>query len=484
MVQRIDLTGRVFRMLKENNLMIEELQHPTPNQDEQPGKWMLEHDIPSVWSNHNVNIDVNDQPDGKGFPILRPIKRIADEEYPDGGREFRFPHYWEMKTQQIKELIKEQGTDALAWYRPFHMDLQEKWGITILDQGIWYVARKLAEKMYSKPPYTANEIQQCRNLALDFLYHHEMFHFKVELAATMMELINPNEPIYAPYWSPQDYREWFASDVKSHPMGKAPLEEALANSYAWDKVYSEYEKDERKVVKKAIREFIKTQPDGYNHGLRLCVGGPSWKAAMNELINKLLNATDEDDLFSPHRTLLSQLFFTGGKGKEDWIDEYYAGIVPCRILNTGFAEGRFSSSTEEMDFGIWCVSSKFYGKFKNFEGHIQETFESICQEYSNLTLGKGIKDPRAYDNFRKNRQIASSAGKFDKGRKTKQNIFYFRFVAQNYRAYHEMNRSDEEVLILTHRKRGNKLKKKYKNYLHGSNRSGIIQHEIDCKNKS
>ena len=190
--------------------------------------------------------------------MLGPIKRVWEEE--NAEKVFRFPTDGELGVKQIKQLIEKRGTDALAWYRPFHMDPQEKWGITIIDRGIWHMARKLAKEMYSEP-YTANQIQLCRNIALDFLYHHEMFHFKVELAATMMELNNLSEPIYARYWNPQEHEEWFGSEVKSHPSGsvKAPLEEALANSYAWEKVYSEYKGTERKIVKNAIKKFIKNQ---------------------------------------------------------------------------------------------------------------------------------------------------------------------------------------------------------------------------------
>ena len=180
MVQRIDLTGEVFHMLKENNLMIEESQHSNTNQNGRHEEWMLRKnlDVPIEWSNDIVN--VSDQPDGKGYPILGPIGQVLDEE--ERKHVFRFPTNSEMGALQIEELIKAHGTDALAWYRPFHMDPQESWGITILDQGIWYLARKLATELYGeRDDYTAEQISNCRDIAKDFLYHHEMFHFKVEL---------------------------------------------------------------------------------------------------------------------------------------------------------------------------------------------------------------------------------------------------------------------------------------------------------------
>ena len=79
MVQRIGLTGRVFRMLKENNLMIEELQHSITNQNRRYEEWMLRKnlDVPIEWSNDIVNI--SDQPYAPGYPILGPIEEIKEE---------------------------------------------------------------------------------------------------------------------------------------------------------------------------------------------------------------------------------------------------------------------------------------------------------------------------------------------------------------------------------------------------------------------
>jgi len=484
MVQRIDLTdGRVFRILKNNNLMIEESQHSITNQSRRRHEeWMFHNDIPDEWSNDNVRVDVRvaDQPYERGYPILAPIERIEDEEHPDGV--FRFPHNWEMRTQQIEKSIEKQGTDALAWYRPFHMAPQEKWGITILDQGIWYVARKLAEEMYSEP-YDENQIQLCRNIAKNFLYHHEMFHFKVELAATMVELIN-SRPIYAQYWSPQEHREWFGSEVKSHGLGKAPLEEALANSYAWDKIYSEYEEDDRKVVKNAIKEFIKTQPDGYNHGFRLTVGGENWKEAMSELINKLLNATDEDDLFSPHRTLLSHLFFNGGQGKEDCIEEYYEGIVPCIIIDTGFARGLFSKSgrRETPSLGAFCMTKRCAKEYEGAPRGIQlDLITAVTQDWleSEGTFSLQSKQRRQY-------KAVSKGAKWNSNPKR---VREFRLFSDNnqdsWRAYEEKyHPTDERILRKMHRKAAkNKQSNEIKKLKKGIDPDKIGPHNIQCNYK-
>lgn len=445
MVQRIDLTGRVFRMLKESNLMIEESQHSNIDQNGRHEEWMLRKnlDVPIEWSNDIVN--VSDQHYAPGYPILGPIERIEDEEHSEGI--FRFPTEEELNTQQIDQLIENQGTDALAWYRPFHMGPQEKWGITILDRGIWYVARKLAGEMYSEP-YDENQIQLCRNIAKNFLYHHEMFHFKVELAATMMELIEPSEPIYAQYWIPQNHREWFRSEVKSHPLVKAPLEEALANSYALHKVCSEFE-DVRKEVKKAMVSFIKTQPDGYKNAWRLSVGGNNWIAAINELINKLIDSTD--DHFSPRKILASHLLFDELR-KEDWLEEYYEAIVPCRILDTGIARGLFSSSGQRdtpRPLGIFCMTNRCAKEYENApRGIQQDLITAVTQDWVASANGFSLET--------RNRREYKPVSKWEKWQKPVR-VREFRLFSDNnqdsWRIYEEKyGPTEERILRKMHKK--------------------------------
>jgi hypothetical protein len=269
--------------------------------------------------------------------------------------------------------------------------------------------------------------------------------------------------------------------VKSNRQARAPLEEALANSYALHKVCSEITGREQSKVKNAIMQFMEMQPDGYKHAEKFPYNGKKWKRGMNELLDKILNQEDSRE-WAPWRIIATHVLFDGVDGNDDWLEEYYAGQVPCKILNTGFAQGRFSESTKvDGDFGIWCVSSKFHGKFKNLERDTQKFFRQICREYSDLTNGKGIKGD--YKNFRLNSNFTTEAKRLFRSRGTKKDVFYFRFYEKKYRAYHEINSDDEEVLILTEKKKGQKLHAKTERYLHKKQRSGILKHEDNCKNK-
>jgi len=445
MVQRIDLTGRVFNMLKENNLMIEESQHSMSYQGpSRHEEWMLRKnlDVPIYWSNDIDNI--SDQPYAPGYPILGPVQDILEETEHGMKHVFRFPKEGELNTRQIDQLIENQGTDALAWYRPFHMDPQEKWGITILDRGIWYVARKIAEGMYSAPYDEEDIIMRCRDIAKDFLYHHEMFHFKVELASTVMEKINPYKPLYAHYWRPQHNGEWFGSEVKSNRQVKAPLEEALANSYALHKVCSEITGKERTKVKNALKQFMKMQPDGYRHAYIFPYNGKRWKTAMYELIDKIENQ-EGSETWNPQRLIASHVLFDGIDGTDDWIEAHYERVVPCRILDTGFAQGRFSAP--DWDFGIWCMSKDFRKGWKGYNGKEKKKFQEICIQFMRCTNDRGLKDKNGYKKFCEEH---GESAKYLGTSKWGTHFHYFRFFGKQHRVYHETAASGEEVLLNTH----------------------------------
>jgi len=475
MVQRINLTGETFHMLKKNNLMIEESQHSITNQNRRHEEWMLNRDVPDEWSNYIVN--VSDQHYAQGYPTLGPIQEIREEGAPEGV--FRFPTEGELNTQQIDQLIENQGTDALAWYRPFHMAPQEKWGITILDRGIWYVARKLAAELYSAPYGDEDAIMHCRDIAKDFLYYHEIFHFKVELVATVMEKINPNEALYAGYWKPQTNREWFGSEVKSNRQAKAPLEEALANSYALHKVCSEISgRERRSKVKKAIKQFMKMQPEGYRHAEKFPYNGKKWEGAMNELLDKLLNQEDSHE-WDPRRILASHVLFDGLDGKDDWIEGYYEGVVPCRIIDTGFAQGRFSAP--DWDFGIWCLSKDFRKVWKqDYNGKEKRKFQELCVQFMRCTNGRGLKDKRGYEQFCDEH---GASAKYLGTSKWGTHFHYLRFFGKKYRVYHETATSGEEVLLNTHIGGEKTFQKQLIRALEKTTPRpvNIVKHENNCK---
>ena len=415
--------SELIQYIKENEFHLE---RPPQSVNRKPRyeEWMFSNnEVPPFWSNTIVNVE---QPFSNGPPFLSPISPIFDEESHEG--RYRFPNDHEFDSHIIRNGVnKISGTDALAWYRPFHMESFEKWGITILDQGIWYIARYLADEMFNVHP-TEDEMSDCVDIATDFLYYHELFHFKVELATTMAEL-NSSTPFYREYWF-----NGFNSESETI-RGKSPLEEALANSFARNKALEEVPTKNRPQVRKALDSFIKSQPDGYKdaHSVR---GKKTFRLGVEELICKLVNIPNP--LFDTNKLILEHVFFDGIHGKEDWLD-HYVSQVPCRIIKTGFAQGLFSASVEDLFLSEFCATKTFRSDYKNIkQKHVKKDFQKSMYEWE-PKLGRFRTTGRDLKPFR--------------GLKGKRNVREFRVRGkESWRVYFEKFENGEKLLLKMHLK--------------------------------
>ena len=156
----------------------------------------------------------------------------------------------------LDERISEgDGMDALAWYRSFHWYDPHNWGIYITDRGLYYLAKKIFFNLnqvndLGKPYNMLDLLQQAFNL----LYLHEYFHFITDISATVLELGSRSSyPFYI------NYSKSVYTKYKSSP--NEPLEEALANAFAYSKFpYRCYPKSD---IRKSIRSSMDKQPNGY-----------------------------------------------------------------------------------------------------------------------------------------------------------------------------------------------------------------------------
>jgi len=147
----------------------------------------------------------------------------------------------------IWENIEQGGTEAIAFYMPFHYDHQPlPWGIYFYRNRVEALAHKIMSS-HSAP------FRNAMNSLIRLVTHHELFHFSVELFATNIERIT-NSAIYCPY----------SHYVYNHPSTDAchPVEEALANTSAFFNFMKEgwfdYVFDEQ-----WVRQFLSRQPNGY-----------------------------------------------------------------------------------------------------------------------------------------------------------------------------------------------------------------------------
>ncbi len=423
--------SELIQYIKENEFHLERPPQSV-NRKTRYEEWMFSNnEVPPFWSNTIVNVE---QPFSNGPPFLSPIAPIFDEESHEG--KYRFPKDHEFDSHIIRNGVnKISGTDALAWYRPFHMEPFEKWGITILDQGIWYIARYLADEMFNVHP-TEDEMSDCVDIATDFLYYHELFHFKVELATTMAEL-NSNNPFYKRYW----HDSVFNSESEML-RGHAPLEEALANAYARNRTLANLSTTQKSKVRIVLDRFMKLQPDGYKHAYRVIGVKSSFKKGVLELIGKIIN--QRESTFDLNRTIIEHVFFDGPYGQDDWLD-HYESRVPCRILNTGFASGRFA--IKDFDFGIWCLTKDFNKGWKGFNKQEKKKFQAVCQLYAKCTNGEGLKNSQGYKKFQE--EYGGNA-KYLSQSDWGTTFHYFRFFGKQYRVYHETSPDGREVLLSAH----------------------------------
>ncbi len=97
----------------------------------------------------------------------------------------------------IEATHKEDGIEALAWYRSYHFLLSQRWGIKILEEGVFYTARCLQDGHPSQvlPKFDSLDYLQ---LAFNILQLHEYFHFMADVACTILELAQ-RKPLFCQY---------------------------------------------------------------------------------------------------------------------------------------------------------------------------------------------------------------------------------------------------------------------------------------------
>jgi hypothetical protein len=128
----------------------------------------------------------------------------------------------------VRALVWEKlPAEAMAFYRPFHFPPFDQWGIylligPLLNYHYNLLAQNRQLKMFSS--------ETLMHLILFEIFNHEFFHHLVESTATTLELLlatqGPPQPVYL------RHRQQQAQNTFRHPH--APLEEALANAYAYN----------------------------------------------------------------------------------------------------------------------------------------------------------------------------------------------------------------------------------------------------------
>ena len=134
----------------------------------------------------------------------------------------------QIENSNVRKLdFKRLPADAMAFYRPFHYPPFDQWGIYLMIEPLLSYHDHL-NKIASKTRLFSSEALM--HLVLFEIFHHEFFHHLTESAATTIEIIcaamGNLKPIYL------DYKE--RQHRQQIDFLHSPLEEALANAYAWN----------------------------------------------------------------------------------------------------------------------------------------------------------------------------------------------------------------------------------------------------------
>ena len=155
--------------------------------------------------------------------------------------------------RSIERGVSEEGIDFLAWYHSFHWDPPEKWGIYMLDKGVYYLAKVIFSNVMqrsrrNRPFNMVDFLKQSYKLLL----YHEFFHFITDMAATTMEALTAFQ---IPYYTNYTNDVYMNPDIESKDE---PLEEALANAFAYGNRY------QGRGIYRQIGNFMRSQPNGYS----------------------------------------------------------------------------------------------------------------------------------------------------------------------------------------------------------------------------
>ena len=157
---------------------------------------------------------------------------------------------------------KKLPAEAMAFYRPFHFPPFDQWGIYLLIGPLLNYHRGLLQQSKNLRLFSAETLM---HLVLFEVFNHEFFHHLVESTATTLEILlatqGKPQPLYLKHRVEQ------RQNTFKHPH--APLEEALANAYAYNalgfisRVKAGFKTASVKAYQKAVVQHWCKEPAGY-----------------------------------------------------------------------------------------------------------------------------------------------------------------------------------------------------------------------------
>ena len=160
---------------------------------------------------------------------------------------------------EISRKVSQKGIETLAYYRSYHWNPPEEWGIYILDTGLWFLANNVFQGLRQKLGFKTEDLIR---LGLELLFFHEFFHFLTDIASTVVEsALSFDQLFYAEY-----VRNVYLPAVRRGSAHEL-LEESLANAFAFKKINRSRTRGNKRYhiggLLGVTRKFMRSQPDGY-----------------------------------------------------------------------------------------------------------------------------------------------------------------------------------------------------------------------------
>lgn len=131
-----------------------------------------------------------------------------------------------------------------VWYQPYHYFPRTTWGIHIRYDS-WL---RIAAKLYRNCHYLIFRDIDSVKAGFLYLFYHAIFHYVIENASSIIEIVSDNPNTYTNYQFNIYARLFNSSDC---------LEETLANSYLFQKA------EHCHIDKQYLKEDLSTQGKGY-----------------------------------------------------------------------------------------------------------------------------------------------------------------------------------------------------------------------------
>lgn len=273
--------------------------------------------------------------------------------------------------------------DAMAFYRSFHFAPYGEWGIYLYVDELTAYCETLYGSMTGKiQSFTLDTLMVC---VLFEIFHHEFFHHIVECAATTLELLSPAfGPPRSFYLDYKHHQYEIADRVGPHPH--KPLEEALANAYAYNslsfisRIKAGYKTTLIRLYQKMLEEYWPHEKEGYRDAG--CYTGGGYVAGAAHLLAMILRSGDCDP---DAAALISRQVLLNGNSA------FFAKPdIPTYLIGTPHALKRFQqiipAPNETYTQLFWPQNTDTIDTFIQERRKAQRTAISAAKEAKSLRL--------------------------------------------------------------------------------------------------